>query len=79
MKLEAEADHYGSLHAGDPCRVDGLRGQRFRFVRYARSAREEWVEVYGGKGFDPGRDKSGYAKLRCVNPHRLRTLKGHLP
>jgi len=73
-----EAPEFGRLRKGDSCRVVGLTGQRFRFVRYVRTDREEYVEVYGGRKFNPARDHFGDG-LRCVTPDRLRTSTGGLP
>jgi transcriptional regulator with XRE-family HTH domain len=70
-----DVKEWSGLTAGDPCRVRGIAGARFRFLRYVEQANGHvYVEVIGGRG----RGKNAVHNLRCVTPDRLLDLKGRL-
>lgn len=66
----AVSDEWGSLRRGDPCRVEGLRGEwRFTAYEYSHRTGSGWVRVTGGRN----------RAVRQFKPERIKTLKGGEP
>lgn len=60
---------WGRFEAGDVLAIKGHGKARFVFVNHTVNHRsgEEWITVYGGKGYRPdAKNKDGaYAQYRC--------------